>query len=71
MSLADWYLEQRIENPNTPAAWTKNGPAVEADTYDLIALHRAIFHSDGKTVTLNDGSKVVKILSRKNPWLVK
>lgn len=68
MGLADWYIEQRTEKPSTPAAWTKYGPEIEADAIDLHALRGATFHSDGKSVTLSDGTKIKKILSRKTPW---
>lgn len=66
--LADWYIEKRTENPSTPASWTKYGPEVAADAFDLAAFDKATFHSDGKTVTLRDGSVIVKVLSRKTPW---
>lgn len=68
MALADWYIDKRIENPSTPAAWSKSGPELEADEFDLEVFSRAIFHPDGKTVTLKDGQNIVKIRSRKTPW---
>lgn len=66
--LANWYIEKRTENPSTPASWTKYGPEIEADAYDLAAFQGAIFFKNGIDVLLRDGSSMRKILSRKTPW---
>lgn len=68
VSLAKLYIHRRIINPTSPAAWTKNGPEINADLHDLEVFHKAIFYPDGKTVDLKDGGRIVKILSRKTPW---
>lgn len=68
MSLADYYIEERSAHPTNPAAWSRHGPEPSADVIDELVLHKATFLPDGKTVLLKDGSKVVKKMSRKNPW---
>lgn len=69
-TLAELYSLARTTSITKPCSWIWGQSDITADDMDMAYLARAHYSPDGKTVTLSDGSRAEKLLSRNTPWKV-